>query len=135
MPPRDPICPLCGEERPYRKKYCVACKEKQLKKQAKAYRESDKGKAKFKYHLITGRYGLTVQQYEAMILKQNGVCSICQESNELTVDHDHGCCPGIESCGECVRGLLCGKCNRGLGLFNDNVDRLDSAILYLLERR
>ena len=38
----------------------------------------------------------------------------------LVVDHDHGCCPGVVSCGSCVRGLLCGDCNAAAGMLRDN---------------
>lgn len=49
----------------------------------------------------------------------------------LAVDHDHGCCPGVASCGRCVRGLLCGTCNSMLGLGHDNPEVLENAAAYL----
>lgn len=61
---------------------------------------------------------------------QRGECAICGategghgRTDELLVDHDH-------TTGE-VRGLLCHGCNGGLGHFRDNVDVLQSAMLYL----
>jgi hypothetical protein len=74
-------------------------------------------------------YGLTVEQYDAMLTKQNGVCAICGKSERssskgvLSIDHDH-------SNGK-VRGLLCDTCNRGLGHFYDNIFLLYNAIEYL----
>lgn len=38
----------------------------------------------------------------------------------LVVDHDHSCCPGVTSCGLCVRGLLCTQCNSAAGLLGDD---------------
>ena len=61
-------------------------------------------------------YGLAPGAYAALYAAQGGRCAICQRSTgqrkRLAVDHDHRCCPGPVSCGRCVRGLLCGPCNR-----------------------
>lgn len=65
--------------------------------------------------------------YELMLRDQNGCCAICKtkppKGKRLDIDHDH-------STGE-VRGLLCGLCNRGLGLFKDNPNTLRSAADYV----
>lgn len=64
------------------------------------------------------RYRITVERFERMLEEQQGACAICQTldpgggSNQWHIDHDHQCCPGRKSCGECVRGLLCDRCNR-----------------------
>lgn len=58
-------------------------------------------------------------------------CQICGRTGSLQVDHDHLCCPEQRSCGECNRGLLCPKCNQGLGRFEDNWVRMEHAIRYL----
>ena len=63
-----------------------------------------------------------------MLEKQNNCCNICKRpQNEfkqvLAVDHDHN--TGI------VRGLLCAKCNRALGAYNDSIDILLNAIEHL----
>lgn len=85
---------------------------------------------------IQRRYGITLDEYEAMADAQGGGCAICgaapKEGASLHIDHDHACCSGQkESCGRCVRGLLCEDCNRVLGTFRDDVSRFESAIIYL----
>ena len=82
----------------------------------------------------TSRFGITLAEYEALLQKQGGRCAICgtkPNGERLAVDHDHACCPGKRSCGKCVRGLLCGHCNRGLGHFNDREALLARALAYL----
>jgi hypothetical protein len=83
-----------------------------------------------------GRYSLTLSQYRAMWTAQGGACKLCRRpasgrSEVLAVDHDHSCCPDQRSCGACVRGLLCDRCNNGLGCFGDNPELLRAAAAYL----
>lgn len=81
------------------------------------------------------RYGLTQEQLAAKREMSGGRCELCGEINpsgrHLAVDHDHSCCSGSRSCGRCVRGLLCGKCNSGIGMFKDSPELLRAAIAYL----
>jgi hypothetical protein len=83
------------------------------------------------------RYNLEVHEYEALLAAQGGVCAICGSKDPgsrvelFSVDHDHRCCPGQRSCGQCIRGLLCVHCNMGLGKFGDNRERLAAATDYL----
>jgi len=83
------------------------------------------------------RYNLADGQWDAMFAEQGGRCALCREefSSTPVVDHDHSCCPEqTRSCGECVRGLLCSPCNKGLGFFRDAPDRLSRAMEYLSNR-
>lgn len=78
--------------------------------------------------IIRNQYGITLAEYNAMLEAQNYKCAICNNEDEvegrrLAIDHCH-------NTGK-IRGLLCGKCNRGLGLFYDNKKLLQSAIKYL----
>lgn len=84
------------------------------------------------------KYNVTEAEYNAMLEKQGGVCAICGRTSgarRFHIDHDHSCCPGGGSCGECVRGLLCGNCNSGLGQFKDDPEVLHSAIEYIKRYR
>lgn len=80
-------------------------------------------------------YGTEPEDIRRMLEEQQNCCLICEV--EFTaerpphVDHDHSCCPGKKSCGDCVRGLLCNNCNNGLGRFKDSVKSLRAAIAYL----
>ena len=81
------------------------------------------------------KYGLSKDDYVDMELSQNGKCAICKKPEtlrkRLSVDHDHSCCPGERACGKCNRGLLCSSCNKMLGMVNDDIEILKSAITYL----
>ena len=83
------------------------------------------------------KYGITLEQFEQRLAEQGGLCAICGCSEETEyhpfgVDHDHACCPGIVSCGKCVRGIICNLCNRTLGMVNDDIERLEKLVQYLL---
>lgn len=72
------------------------------------------------------KYGMTHEEYLKMFEAQGGACSICGRTppkNRLAIDHCH-------KTGR-VRGLLCGACNTGLGLFRDDVALLRAATQYL----
>lgn len=72
------------------------------------------------------QYGISYDQYLALLAQQNGVCAICQKTpikRKLGVDHDH-------RTGE-VRGLLCGNCNTGIGHLQDSTEILEQAKNYL----
>lgn len=73
-------------------------------------------------------YGVTLEEYEAMVLATDSCCEICGRFSEKPhLDHCH-------KTGK-VRGILCAGCNGGLGLFQDSPDSLTSAITYLAARR
>jgi 5-methylcytosine-specific restriction endonuclease McrA len=67
---------------------------------------------------------LSLELYREMLLKQEGRCAICGDVMRLPqVDHDHA--------KKRVRGLLCNRCNNGLGCFRDDPTRLERAKIYL----
>ncbi|MFF8231020.1 endonuclease domain-containing protein [Streptomyces caelestis] len=62
-----------------------------------------------------GHYNLT-KEFVCLLLRfQEGRCALCGAvgtgQRAMDIDHDHACCPGRRSCGECVRGLVCSSCN------------------------
>lgn len=75
-------------------------------------------------------YGLSPERRTEMLAKQDGRCYLCDEPLDLDsprkihVDHDHSCCRGARSCGRCIRGLACEPCNKGIGAFGDDPDRM-----------
>ena len=68
-------------------------------------------------------YGLTMARYEELVVAIGGACPICLKCVELVVDHDQTT--------QSTRGLICSKCNSGLGFFNDDAASLDRAASYL----
>lgn len=70
------------------------------------------------------QYGISDVQFAEMFAAQGGLCAICKlEMNPPHVDHDH-------ETGK-VRSLLCGKCNKAIGLFNESAELLKAAQDYL----
>ena len=81
---------------------------------------------KMRVNNLESKYGITIKEYNTLLDAQDGVCAICfgvEKNKKLSVDHNH-------DTGE-VRGLLCHKCNSGIGLLGDKVDALQRAIDYL----
>jgi hypothetical protein len=76
-------------------------------------------------YLLQKLYGLSVEAYKKLFEKQKGLCAICDQSSKmkLAVDHCH--------LTKKVRGLLCNPCNLALGIFKDDITRLQRAIFYL----
>ena len=135
-------CSICKKEKllsefPIRKthrpgkpvSHCTKCKVAYNKK----YREQNREKflATERKSKLKTTYGITPEQYDAMLEKQNGKCAICfaakpgGRTRMFFVDHCHN--KGS------VRGLLCMRCNTGLGLFLDSPKFLSNAIVYLEE--
>lgn len=93
---------------------------------AKAYR--DINKSKLRCTKLKRLYGITLEEYNILLEAQNSKCAICKINasefkKDLAVDHCHTT--------GAVRGLLCTKCNPGLGYFQDSTELLKAAIEYL----
>jgi|ERR1700741_5671885 len=82
---------------------------------------------------VIRRHNITQEKFDQLVLEQNGCCAVCGNKDvKLVIDHDHACCPGDYSCGDCVRGLLCNNCNTAIGLMKDNTETMQAAIQYLM---
>ena len=107
-----------------RSRRCKVCERerKRVERQKRSHHETDKNKRLLK------EYGITIKQFNQMLLEQSDKCKICGKEDDskykvLHVDHCHET--------RKVRGLLCNKCNIGLGNFRDNIENLEKAIKYL----
>lgn len=81
------------------------------------------------------RFNLSLESYLELLATQGG-CAICGTSDpggkgRFHVDHDHECCPGKHSCGRCIRGLLCTRCNVAIAMFRDDPLVMKRAITYV----
>jgi len=125
------LCAVCGpttlvpERRNERKRW--KCATVAVRDRTKEYaRTKDR-----RLQRLEVKYGLLPDQLENIIIKQKGKCMICKKLRPwggregLVVDHDH-------TTGR-FRGLLCGHCNSGIGMFHDNPATLQAAIRYLRE--
>jgi hypothetical protein len=79
-----------------------------------------------RYHLLT-KYGIDVFEVEELVKDQRGLCAICMEREPNQVDHDHAT--------RFVRGVLCGRCNAGLGQLKEDPEVIRRAIAYLESHR
>lgn len=66
-------------------------------------------------------------------MKKNG-CYVCGSFERLVVDHDHKCCPVNKMCDNCIRGILCHKCNTAAGLLDDDPNRMISLSMYIMSK-
>lgn len=118
------------------KKKCFRCKEEKSLKEFYRNRTQPSGyqtqckacRQEHRYNeQLKDKYGISIEEYNTLYHKQGGVCGICHgkcSRSRLSVDHCH-------ETGR-IRGLLCAKCNRGLGFFNDNPVLIKRAIKWLV---
>jgi hypothetical protein len=128
-------CKSCSKE--YQKEYDKSEKGQQRRKLyrktdqskflQKVWRTSERGKEYHREYSRKRLYGITVEEFNNLIKKQNSICPIgnhkIEDIKQFHVDHDH-------VTGK-IRGLLCGSHNRALGLFHDNINELQCAVQYL----
>lgn len=117
---------------------CSGCHQGKLASEFPTSRLDRFGEPRYKYcktcHTIKQRvlrlrwfYGMSPEDYELMHAHQGGVCAICLKPParlRLAIDHDH-------KTGQ-IRGLLCAWCNRALGQFRDDLDRVKRVLEYFV---
>lgn len=122
-----------GNAEQYRKN-----RERDIKRKQKWYakntergRESGRrwarnNKEKLRALRIKKDYGISVEEYNSLIVGAGTLCPICRKSfGEIPpcIDHDH-------STGK-IRGVICRRCNLGIGLFKESIDAFLNAVEYL----
>jgi hypothetical protein len=103
----------------------------QLAKLAAYQREwTRKNPRKLKEYNLRWRYGLTLEEFDAIIASQNDACAVCfrpfnhdPQKRDIVVDHNH-------DTGQ-MRGIVCAKCNAILGRVDRDVEILKRAVAYL----
>lgn len=118
-------CKDCNAESYYLRKVKNPAK---MRKQQRRWRKLNPRTPAQSYKMaLKSKYGLSVEDFNALLDKQDNRCVICSEKFTSTkhrhVDHCHTT--------KKVRGLLCQFCNTGLGNFRDSPDRLRAAANYL----
>jgi hypothetical protein len=81
-----------------------------------------------KEYVLNYKYKLSIEEFNER--SANG-CEICGDKPErsLHVDHDHKCCNGEITCGNCVRGILCNRCNKAVDKYETGLMRPDNRLL------
>lgn len=122
-----PNCPTSGYSPNSNRCSCDFC----LEGRARWQREYRKRKPELLRRMNLRKYGISLEDFNQMYKDQKGVCAVCKKPEadknqhnimSLSVDHDH-------ETGK-VRGLLCHRCNRALGLLNDDLDNVRELFNY-----
>ena len=123
------VCTVCGVENNGKNFHRGGVAKDNLHSRCKDCRSKDLKVARSKPEFRAKRYGITVSYMNEML---SGGCMICGSHHKLVIDHDHSCCDKQNySCGACVRGVLCDRCNVGLSHFEDSLDKIIKAAEYI----
>lgn len=122
------ICKICGKE----KQIFEMKKNKEAKCGISSVCIQCHNEREKKHDCKFSKYGITYDKYKEILIEQDGKCAICgsgiggnrnMTEKRLFIDHNH-------ITGK-VRGLLCSKCNVGIGNLRDSPELLEKAAQYL----
>lgn len=143
----DKYCPACDTDKPIdeftnnrsrpdgKASYCKLCTRQKLKER----RQKPDYPEKQRFFFMQWKYGLTQQEFRKILALQEGKCAVCgtqssdverpgftrsgKKNKGLVVDHDHNT--------GAIRGLLCDRCNRAIGLLRESAMVLAKAAAYV----
>ena len=117
---------------------CRLCHREDGRKSRKALKQKfpERWKVYLRRRNLAKRFNISLEQYEALLAKQNYCCAGCGKHQDvvgtLSVDHDHRCCPDRnKTCGNCIRGLLCKICNFAVGCAKNDIAVLRNLANYI----
>jgi len=99
---------------------CLACRADA--RNARWHEAPPERKRAITDQLVLRKYKLTAEEFEAKLAEQGGSCALCGipsngDKMRWSVDHDHACCSGQRTCGQCNRGIVCQRCNLMIGWY------------------
>lgn len=115
--------------------YCRKCHNAYMRERYASKPRTDEQRANARVYARTYRYGIKPEDYSRLLEEQDHSCAVCKEqftdALKPNVDHDHRCCPGVVTCGRCVRGLLCSPCTAFAGMIETRFDTHEDMFTYL----
>lgn len=116
-----------------RQKFCLDCKQESRRNNGRAFadklRKEGNAESYNRAANLKTTYGINPGQFDLMLEQQDNKCAICETDkpggrySQWHIDHDHQT--------KKIRGLLCHSCNLGIGIFEEDIERLEAAIQYL----
>ena len=112
-------------------KICKTCKKEQSKEEYYKHQHTkDRLQTECKQcyymrkrkHSYKRMYGITIEEYDKC-METSDSCQICGSTDKLVYDHDHDTMK--------FRGVLCNKCNRGIGILGDTIEDIAKVLDYL----
>jgi len=138
-------CSRCGEEKlvfqypsesTVESLLCEECRKKARAERHAALTPEERRRMNLQQR--TNRHGLSRETYTALLEAQSYSCAVCltpfSETRSPAIDHDHKHCSGVSGCAQCIRGLVCTRCNTAVGwaeTFHASPEYLEAIAAYL----